>query len=155
MSAEHYLCQAIRLAHANVKTGGRPFGALVVKGADIIATGVNEVVGTNDPTAHAELLAIRAASQKLASPSLDGCAVYASGHPCPMCMAAMRLAGIREVTYAYSNDDAAPYGLSTATVFADLAKPFSEQSMKISYLPARLESAPDLYAEWVRKQSAD
>jgi guanine deaminase len=72
-----------------------------------------------------------------------------------MCMAAMRLAGVREVTYAYSNDDAAPYGLSTATVFADLAKPFSEQSMMISNLPARLESAPDLYAEWVRKQSAD
>ena len=154
MSADHYLSQAIGLAHANVEKGGRPFGALLVKGVEIIATGVNEVVRTNDPTAHAELVAIRAASKKLASPILDGCAVYASGHPCPMCMAAMRLAGIREVTYAYSNDDAAPYGLSTAMVYADLAKPFSEQSMKITYLPVRLESVPDLYAEWARKQVA-
>jgi tRNA(Arg) A34 adenosine deaminase TadA len=124
-----------------------------VKDGKVIAAGVNEIIGTNDPTAHAELMAIRAASQKLGSPNLNGCSVFASGHPCPMCIAAMRLAGVGEVTYAYSNDDGAPYGLSTAAIYADLAKPFSEQSMKISHVPTRPESRPDLYAEWKRRQN--
>ncbi|MBR0695497.1 nucleoside deaminase [Bradyrhizobium lablabi] len=150
---EWFLRQAIELAHANVENGGRPFGAVVVKDGNVIATGVNEILSTNDPTAHAELTAIRTASQKLGSPNLEGCAIYASGHPCPMCMAAMRLAGVSEVYYSYSNDDGAPYGLSTASVYAELAKPFSEQSMKIGYVPVRLESRPDLYAEWKRRHS--
>lgn len=151
---ERYLRQAIALALANLEAGGRPFGAVVVRNGAVIATGVNEIHGTNDPTAHAELMALRAASRTLASPNLAGCAVYASGHPCPMCMAAMRLAGIGEVYYAYSNEDGAPYGLSTASIYAELAKPFSEQSMKISHLPVRPESGPDLYAEWKRRQSS-
>ena len=145
---QHFLRTAIELAHANVACGGRPFGAVVVQDGEILATGVNDVISTNDPTAHAELMAIRAASQKLGSPNLAGCTVFASGHPCPMCMAAMRLAGVTEITYAYSNDDGAPYGLSTAAIYADLAKPFSEQSMKITYLPVRLESRVDLYEAW-------
>jgi len=149
--AEKYLREAIELARANLETGGRPFGAVIVKDGEVIATGVNQILSTNDPTAHAELGAIRAASQALGSPNLEGCAVYASGHPCPMCMAAMRMAGIREVAYAYSNDDGEPYGLSTAAVYADLAKPFAEQSMMIRHVPVRLESCPDLYAEWKRR----
>jgi tRNA(Arg) A34 adenosine deaminase TadA len=149
---QRFLCEAIELAHRNIETGGRPFGAVVVKNGEVIATGVNEIFATNDPTAHAELVAIRAASQALGSPNLTGCAVFASGHPCPMCMAAMRLAGVGEVTYAYSNDDGAPYGLSTAAIYADLAKPFAEQSMTIRYEPVRLPSRPDLYAEWKRQQ---
>ena len=150
---ERYLRQAIALAQANLRAGGRPFGAVIVRDGAVVATGVNEILSTNDPTAHAELTALRAASRKLGTPNLSGCAVYASGHPCPMCMAAMRLAGIGEVYYAYSNDDGAPYGLSTASVYAELAKPFSEQSMKISYVPVRLESEPDLYDEWKRRQA--
>ncbi|MGE0752699.1 MAG: nucleoside deaminase [Variibacter sp.] len=149
---QRFLCEAIELAHRNIENGGRPFGAVVVKDGAVIATGMNEIFATNDPTAHAELVAIRAASQALASPDLSGCAVFASGHPCPMCMAAMRLAGVGAVTYAYSNDDGAPYGLSTAAIYADLAKPFPEQSMTIRYEPVRLQSHPDLYAEWKRKQ---
>ena len=153
MSDENrFLCEAIELARANIAKGGRPFGAVVVKNGEVIAVGVNEIHSTNDPTAHAELTAIRAASRKLGSPSLEGCVVYASGHPCPMCMAAMRMAGIGKVTYAYSNDDGAPYGLSTATVYADLAKPFAEQSMTIRYQPLRLEQHPDIYADWKRSQ---
>ncbi|MGB3390650.1 MAG: nucleoside deaminase [Pseudaminobacter sp.] len=147
----HFLCEAIELAYANVKKGGRPFGAVVVKDGEIVATGVNEIHSTNDPTAHAELTAIRAASRKLRSADLQGCSVYASGHPCPMCMAAMRLAGINDVTYAYTNEDGAPYGLSTAAIYAELAKPFSEQPMKINHSPARLGARPDLYAEWKRR----
>ena len=151
--AQRFLCEAIELARSNMDKGGRPLGAVFVREGELFATGVNEIVATNDPTAHAELTALRAASRKLASPSLAGCAVYASGHPCPMCMAAMRISGVSEVYYAYSNDDGAPYGLSSAAVYADLAKPFAEQSMKITYSPVRLEGGPDLYAEWKRRQA--
>ena len=152
--AERYLRQAIALALANMEAGGRPFGAVIVRNGAVIATGVNEILGTNDPTAHAELMVVRAASRALGSPDLAGCAVYASGHPCPMCMAAMRLAGVGEVYYAYSNEDGAPYGLSTAAIYAELAKPFSEQSMKIRHVPVRPESGPDLYDEWKRRQQS-
>jgi tRNA(Arg) A34 adenosine deaminase TadA len=145
---EHFLTQAIELARANISEGGRPFGAVVVRDGRVVATGVNEVHSTNDPTAHAETMAIRAASRALGSPRLDGCAVYASGHPCPMCMAAMRLAGVEEVAYAYSNDDGEPYGLSSAAAYADLARPFAEQSMRIAHVPVHPEGRAHLYAEW-------
>jgi len=148
----HFLCEAIALAHKNSQNGGRPFGALIVKNGEIVSTGVNEIIATNDPTAHAEMTAIRLASRKLKSPNLQGCTVYASGHPCPMCMAAMRLAGVSAVSYAYSNDDGAPFGLSTAAIYQDLAKPFAEQSMTIRYVRIRLEGQPDLYADWKRSQ---
>lgn len=144
----HFLNMAIELARANIAAGGRPFGAVLVRDGQVLTTGVNEILTSHDPTAHAELMAVRAASRKLGSPDLSGCAVYASGHPCPMCMAAMRLAGIREVAYAYSNDDGAPYGLSTAAVYADLAKPFEEQSMRIRHVPVPEQGGPGLYAQW-------
>ena len=75
---DHFLRAAIALAHANVAAGGRPFGAVVVRGGEIVATGVNDVIGSHDPTAHAELAAIRAASQALGSADLSACAVFAS-----------------------------------------------------------------------------
>ncbi|HWU54831.1 MAG TPA: nucleoside deaminase [Rhizomicrobium sp.] len=151
--SDRFLREAIELALANVKKGGRPFGAVIVRNGEVIARGVNEILRTNDPTAHAELTAIRSASQTLGSPRLDGCVVYASGHPCPMCMAAMRLAGVSAVYYAYSNDDGAPYGLSTADIYAELARPFSEQSMEIRHMPVRAQSVPDLYAAWKESQA--
>ena len=150
---ERFLCEAIRLAEDNLDKGGRPFGAVVVRDGAVVATGVNEILATGDPTAHAEMMALRAASRALGSPRLEGCAVYASGHPCPMCLAAMRLTGVKNVYFAYSNDDAAPYGLSTAAVYADLARPFAEQSMTIRYVPVRRPSEPDLYARWKRRQA--
>jgi tRNA(Arg) A34 adenosine deaminase TadA len=149
MSEERrFLGEAIELARTNIGKGGRPFGAVLVRDGAVIARGVNEIHATNDPTSHAEMNAIRAASQKLGTPDLRGSAVYASGHPCSMCMAAMRLAGVERVFYAYSNDDGAPAGLSTAAIYEDLAKPFSEQSMTIGYVPVRPEGRMDLYAEW-------
>ncbi|MGV3481255.1 MAG: nucleoside deaminase [Sphingobium sp.] len=151
---DHFLRAAIALAHANVAAGGRPFGAVVVRGGEIVATGVNDVIGSHDPTAHAELAAIRAASRTLGTADLGDCAVFASGHPCPMCMAAMQLAGVSAVTYAYSNEDGEPYGLSTAALRAELARPFSEQSMTIRHMSARLDTCPDLYGEWRRRQDA-
>ncbi|WP_315918091.1 nucleoside deaminase [Mesorhizobium sp. SP-1A] len=147
-SPRNFLCEAIELARDNISSGGRPFGAVVVRGGEVVARGVNEIHSTNDPTSHAELNAIRAAAMALGSPRLDGCAVYASGHPCPMCLAAMRLAGIGEVAYAYSNEDGEPFGLSTAAIYAELARPFAEQSMKITHLPVRQEGPADLYRAW-------
>ncbi|EIM26797.1 cytosine/adenosine deaminase [Microvirga lotononidis] len=109
---------------------------------------------TQDPTTHAELQAIRAASRALGSPRLDGCVIYASGHPCPMCLSAMYLTGIREVTYAYSNEDGEPYGLSTAAIYAELAKPLAEQSLKATHLPLRAGAEGDLYQMWRDAASA-
>lgn len=137
-----FLEQAVQLAFENVERGGRPFGAVFVRDGEVIATGVNEIVTTNDPTSHAELNAIRAASQKVKS--LNGSVVYASGHPCPMCLAAMRMCGVKEVYFAHSNEDAEPFGLSTAAVYADLAKPFADQSMKLELVPMKT----DLYERW-------
>ena len=148
-----FLDEAIALARANIGKGGRPFGAVLVRGGEIIATAVNEIHVSNDPTSHAEMNAIRAASRKLGNAGLKGSAVYASGHPCPMCMAAMRLAGVDKVFYAYSNDDGAPFGLSTTAIYEDLAKPFAEQSMTIRYMPVRPEGETDLYAEWTEARS--
>ena len=148
--AARFLSEAVELARANIGTGGRPFGAVVVRDGLSIATGVNEIHTANDPTAHAEMTAIRAASRKLGSPDLGGCTVYASGHPCPMCMAAMRLSGVDKVFYAYSNEDGAPFGLSSAAIYEDLARPFTEQSMAIRYVPVRPEEQTDLYEQWAQ-----
>lgn len=151
---EDYLRMAVDLAVANVRDrGGRPFGAVVVKDGRIIATGVNETHATQDPTAHAELVAIRAASRALGSPRLDGCVIYASGQPCPMCLAAMYLAGVSEVWFAYANEDAERFGLSTAAVYAELAKPLAEQAMRIRYLPVR-SAAADPYEAWQERKGS-
>lgn len=149
--SEEYLREAIALAYANAEKGGRPFGAVIVRDGQVVAKAANEISATGDPTSHAELNAIRLASQSL-GPDLSGCAVFASGHPCPMCMAAMRLAGISAVTYAYSNEDGEAHGLSTAAIYEDLAKPFAEQKMEIRHLPVRLAGLPDLYAGWRQRQ---
>src|SRR5947209_12284146 len=105
-STEHYLRMAVDLARQNAERGGRPFAALVVKDGEVIATAVNSVVATGDPIAHAETEAIRAAAKSLKSELLDGCVMYASGHPCPMCLAAMYVSGIQQGFYSYSIEDA-------------------------------------------------
>jgi len=149
-STKEYLSMAIDLARKNVlERGARPFGSVLVKDGKVVATGVNDVIATNDPSKHAELEAIRAAAAALKSPRLDGCIVYASGHPCPMCLAAIHLVGIKEVYYAYSNDDAEKYGLSTARVYAEMAKAPSQQSIKVEYVPVR-GGGEDPYEAWQR-----
>jgi tRNA(Arg) A34 adenosine deaminase TadA len=154
MSEERrFLGEAIELARANISKGGRPFGAVLIRDGVAIATGVNEIHTSNDPTSHAEMNALRAASKKLGTPDLRGSAVYASGHPCPMCVAAMRMAGVERVFYAYSNDDGAPFGLSTAAIYEDLARPFAEQSMTIGHVPVRPEGKMDLYAAWTEARN--
>lgn len=140
---EPFMQEALALARENLAEGGRPFGAVIVYNGEVIARGANEIHRQHDPTAHAELLAIRRASQQLRTSNLAGCVVYASGHPCPMCLAAMHLAGIRRGYYAYSNEDAAPFGLSSAAVYAQMALPPSAQSLAL--LPLRPSGEDNLY----------
>lgn len=151
---ERFLRQAIGLATRNVTDhAGRPFGAVLVRGDEVIATGVNEVVATADPTAHAELQAIRAASRALGNPRLDGCIIYASGHPCPMCLSAMYLTGIERVYYAYSNEAADAYGLSTTKIYAELAKSISDQALKVVGVTLQSEGE-HLYELWRKSQGS-
>lgn len=144
---EKFLKAAIELARKNVLTGGRPFGAVIVFDGAIIAEGVNEIGATKDPTTHAELQAIRKASRVLLSPNLEGCVVYASGNPCPMCLSAMYLSGIKEVHFAYSNAEGEAFGLSTEKIYNELKKPFDQQSLHIHHAPVKEENET-LYEFW-------
>lgn len=146
------LRRAIALARDNAERGGRPFGAVVVSEGKIVAEAVNRMLDTNDPTAHAELLALRAAGQALGRVRLEDCTVYASGQPCPMCVAAMRLSGVKLAVYAYANEDGEPFGLSTAAISRELAKPFAEQSgFAFEHRPD--PDASGLYQYWKARQS--
>jgi tRNA(Arg) A34 adenosine deaminase TadA len=117
---EQFLKKAVHLAQLNRAGGGRPFGAVLTMNGIEVATGVNQIVQSNDPTAHAEMEALRAASLIMKNPNLTGAIVYASGHPCPMCLAALIMAGIDEVYYAFDNKDAEPYGFSSRMAYEKL-----------------------------------
>ncbi|MGR3890232.1 nucleoside deaminase [Pseudomonas sp. 1152_12] len=146
MTADHqHLQRAIALAHANVAQGGRPFGAVVTRNGDALVEAVNEIHLTQDPTAHAELLAIRAASQHVGA-RLNGCVIYASGQPCPMCLSAMYLCGVERVVFAASNETAEPFGLSTAAIGQQVGLPLTEQCLSIQHLPDA--AMPALYQQW-------
>jgi len=112
------------LATENARSGrGGPFGAVVVKDGVVIAEGTNLVTATNDPTAHAEIVAIRAACRALGAFQLGGCTVYASCEPCPMCLGALYWARPAAVWYAASRADAAAAGFDDALVYAEVAAP--------------------------------
>lgn len=133
-----FLEEAIRLAIENVEQdGGTPFGAVIVKNGEIVARGVNEMERSCDPTAHAELLAIRRACQKLNTTDLSDCVLYASGEPCPMCLGAIYWANIKEVYYAYSLKDAERVGLSSAYIYRQI----SEQDKDIVYKHVKIDTA--------------
>lgn len=147
-----FLDEAIAVAFDNVAQGGRLFGAVVVKDGKIIAHAANRMQADSDPTAHAELLALRAAGKALQSPRLDGCSVYASGQPCPMCLAAMRMSGVSDITFAYSNEQAEPFGLSTAAIAAELSKPLDQQAgLSIRHQPHDVAEEGHLYRVWQAK----
>ncbi len=146
MSAEHFMREALDLARANIRAGGRPFGAVLVYQGQVLARAVNEIHSTQDPTAHAEMQAIRKASHALGQARLAGAEIYASGHPCPMCLAAMHLCGIERAWFAYDNTEGEPYGLSTAAVYAQMARPPQQQSLPLRALKPSGEAG--LYLEW-------
>ena len=131
---QQHLQRAIALARTNVAAGGRPFGAVLTRNGAVLVEAVNEIHLSKDPTAHAELLAIRKASQQLGA-RLNGCVIYASGQPCPMCLSAMYLCGVERVVFAASNEMAAPFGLSTAAIGQQVGLPVSEQRLPIEHLP--------------------
>jgi guanine deaminase len=133
---EGYLRLALEEGVRGVRAGrGGPFGAAVVLGDRVLAAACNEVTSLNDPTAHAEVQAIRAACQALGSFQLDGCDVYARCEPCPMCLGALYWARPRAVYFAASREDAAAAGFDDAFLYQELAKPPETRRLKIERIP--------------------
>lgn len=130
--------RAVELALQNIAQGGQPFGAVLVKGEEIIGEGVNELHLRPDSTGHAELLALRRAQEKLGSIDLRGTVMYASGAPCPMCFGAMAMAGVDKAYYANSLADAMAVGLSRSSeVYADLQKINEERVFRMIHMPVK------------------
>lgn len=130
-----FMKKAIALATENVVSGaGGPFGAVVVRDGEIIATGVNEVTSTNDPTAHAEVVAIRAACEKLGDFQLKGCVVYTSCEPCPMCLSALYWSRCDAIFFGNSAADAMAAGFDDSFLYEEVAKPLGQRSLPIKRL---------------------
>lgn len=121
MKQEDFMREAIRLSIENVKNGGGPFGAIIVKEGEIIATGVNRVTDSCDPTAHAEVSAIRAAATKLQTFNLSGCEIYTSCEPCPMCLGAIYWARLDKIYYGNNKSDAKEIGFDDSFIYDELA----------------------------------
>ena len=126
--------QAIQLAVDNIKNGGGPFGAVIVKDGKVIATGVNRVTASNDPTAHAEVSAIRAACEALGTFSLKGCDIYASCEPCPMCLGAIYWARLDHLYYGANKHDAAAAGFDDQFIYEELEQPIPSRHLKTEML---------------------
>jgi guanine deaminase len=153
MEMDKFMERAVELAVANVREGGQPFGALLVKDETIVAEGVNELHTTYDVSGHAELLAIRRAQKQIQTNDLSGYTMYASGEPCPMCLTAMYFAGIKEVFFCASLDDAARAGLGKSKeIYEDLQNPKEERSLSMVQMPLR-EGQVDPMQLW-KKQSS-
>jgi tRNA(Arg) A34 adenosine deaminase TadA len=123
-----FMEKAIALATENVTSGrGGPFGAVIVRDGKIVATGVNQVTATNDPTAHAEIVAIRNAASALAAFDLAGCEIYTSCEPCPMCLAAIYWAHCDAIFYGNTSADAAAAGFDDAFLYAEVKLPLQQR----------------------------
>lgn len=130
-----FMTRAIQLAEDSVKSDqGGPFGAVIVKDGAVVSEGVNRVTSQNDPTAHAEIVAIRAASQKLGSFRLDGASIYISAEPCPMCLGALYWAGIKNVFYGASVVDVEKIGFIDAHIYREFKKEIPEREVKMIQL---------------------
>ena len=141
--------EAIALSVQNVRSGrGGPFAAVVVKAGEVIARGVNLVASMNDPTAHAEVAAIRAACQALGSFHLTGCEIYASCEPCPMCLGAIYWAKVSRYYYGNTRLDAAKIGFNDALIYDELSKPPGVRT--IPGLALLGDEAAEAFREWMR-----
>ncbi len=141
------MLEAIRLSREKMRRGdGGPFGAVVVRRGNIIARGWNRVTSANDPTAHAEVTAIREACRKLKTFRLDDCALYASCEPCPMCLAAIYWARIKMVYFAATRRDASHAGFDDDWIFRELSRPASRRTISMKQL-LRTE-AQKVFVEW-------
>lgn len=149
-SEEKFMRRAIELAREGAAAGlGGPFGAVVVKDGQILAEGQNCVPSSNDPTAHAEVVAIRRACEKVGAFHLAGCTVYASCEPCPMCLSALYWAHVDAVYYAASREDAAGAGFDDEMLYRELATPIEARKLPLKRLLPKLGS--DAFDVWNSK----
>jgi guanine deaminase len=150
MSADLFMRRAIALSREKMEAGnGGPFGAVVVREGKIIAEGWNQVTSTFDPTAHAEITAIRHACLALAQFSLAGCEIYTSCEPCPMCLAAIYWARLDRIYYANSRQDAARIGFDDEMLYREVALPVEQRSVTMTRL---LEAeARAVFESWEKK----
>ena len=129
MTNDELMREAIRLSIENVANGGGPFGAVIARDGEIIATGVNRVTANNDPTAHAEVSAIRSASQRLGTFNLSDCEIFTSCEPCPMCLGAIYWARLKKVYYANTKADAKAIGFDDSFIYDELALPQDKRKL--------------------------
>lgn len=144
------MSQAIALALENVRSGkGGPFAALVVKEGKILGQGANLVTLMNDPTAHAEILAIRAACKKIASFELTGCEIYSTCEPCPMCLGAIYWAHLSKIHFAANSADAAAAGFDDSLIYAEVKKPAAARKIPTAQLLR--QDALHVFRAWEQK----
>lgn len=132
MKHEDFMRRAIALAVENVKNGGGPFGAVIVRDGEIVATGANRVTPDNDPTAHAEVNAIRAACTKFGTFDLSGCVIYTSCEPCPMCLGAIYWAHIDKIYYGANQHDAAEVNFDDSFIYRELELPVDKRRKPVA-----------------------
>ena len=120
-----FMQMAIDLSVENVANGGGPFGAVIVRNGEGVATGTNRVTANNDPTAHAEVSAIRTACAKVQNFKLEGCTCYTSCEPCPMCLSALYWAGVERIVYGNTKEDAKAINFDDSFIYDEIAKPYA------------------------------
>jgi guanine deaminase len=142
-----FMEEAVRIAREGVNAGhGGPFGSVVVKDGEIVGKSSNMVFATGDPTAHAEIMAIREASKTLGTPELKGCEIYTLGEPCPMCLAAIYWSGIEKVFFANTKKQAAEVGFDDSFIYRELSLPIAERCILMEHAPVK--EAEKLFSEW-------
>lgn len=145
-----FMDMAAQLADDNINNGGGPFGAVIVRNGKVIATGVNRVTAENDPTAHAEVNAIRNACRSEATFNLHGCVVYSSCEPCPMCLSALYWSGVNRIYFGCTQDDAEAVNFSDKFIYRELAKPISERA--IPCVRIDIDSTKRVFEKWKNKE---
>jgi guanine deaminase len=149
---EKFMLKTIQLSIENVRSGkGGPFATVIVKDEKIIATGTNHVTSINDPTAHAEIVAIREACRVLKTFQLKGCEIYTSCEPCPMCLGAIYWARPAKVFFGNSKQDAADIGFDDSFIYSELPKPIGER--KIPMIQLLQDEAYAAFKEWREKEN--
>ena len=146
-----YLLEAIKLSTISLeKAEGGPFGCVIVKDGEIVGRGYNRVIANHDPTAHAEVQAIRDACNNLKTHQLDGCVLYTSCEPCPMCLGAIYWARPDAVYYANTRHDAAGIGFDDAFIYDQINRPDSERTIPTQHI--HMDEAKNVFDTWVRKE---
>lgn len=149
-SHKYFMGLAIELAREGMKSNfGGPFGAVIVKDGKVIARGCNMVASTNDPTAHAEIVAIREACKALGSFQLEGCIIYSSCEPCPMCLGAIYWARPDHVFYAATQEDAGNIGFDDAFIYKEIKTKVSYRSLSMTNISR--DEALAVFEEWNKK----